>query len=159
MVSLSIIHKKSLVITGSQDAFVFTQLEGREHPGSAGPTDADAPGSLATASDGAQIATGIDQRVCDTHTAQVCDGPVHRIALGVRPEVDLRRRISALDLPAAIRAGRLAQALFDGIHELARDVEPVEGVQLAEAGGASDVDFGEIVADHVEPHEHEPLAA
>jgi len=65
MVSLSIIHKKSLVITGSQDAFVFTQLEGRKHPGRAEPADTDAPGPLATASDGAQIAASIDQGVCD----------------------------------------------------------------------------------------------
>ena len=39
------------------------------------------------------------------------------------------------------------------IHELSRDVQAVELVELADAGRAGDVDLGEVIADHIEADE------
>ena len=42
---------------------------------------------------------------------------------------------------------------------IAGDVEAGLVLDLEEAGGAGDVDFGQVVADHVEPDEQQALAA
>src|SRR5690606_37680781 len=49
-------------------------------------------------------------------------------------------------------------ALFDGIPDHDRDVRSAEALDLADAGGGGDVDFGEVVADDVDADEdHVPL--
>src|SRR5579859_6136730 len=48
---------------------------------------------------------------------------------------------------------RLSAPLGEHVHELPRDVEAVEGIEFAHAGGARHVDLREPFADHIQAHE------
>jgi len=48
----------------------------------------------------------------------------------------------------------LLQFCHDALHQLAGDIEVELLVQFADAGGAGDVDLGEVVADDDESYKH-----
>src|SRR5690606_22543352 len=65
---------------------------------------------------------------------------------------------AAIALTAAARSARTSgpgarRAALDGIEQQAGDVEAELRIELADAGGAGDVDLGQPVADHVETDE------
>lgn len=51
------------------------------------------------------------------------------------------------------------ELLIDGIHQHRADVGAKGVVDLADAGRAGDVDFGQVLADHVEPYEQQAFLA
>src|SRR5690606_12570986 len=51
---------------------------------------------------------------------------------------------------------RSAQLPLDGIEETGADIDAVDPVQLPHAGRAGDVYLCQVIADHVQPGEHQP---
>jgi hypothetical protein len=82
----------ALVGARGEDAFAVGHLDGAEQA-AVGIADADPPRPVATPTDGAQVATGVDQGVGDAEVAQPADGNVDPVALGKGTEVEPDRRV------------------------------------------------------------------
>ena len=91
-------------------------------------------------------------RVLYTHINRSHCQSSHRLRRLTKRGVGFWCRISSL---AAF--GALGEAGLDGVPDAGLEADAVEAVDLLNAGRRGDVDLGEVVADHVDADENQPL--
>jgi len=84
--------------------------------------------------------------------SSVCHGPKSVAGSNTWAEVGLITLKSSFSIiSASVRSA--CQACLNALHQIAGDVEPAIAVDLPHAGRAGHVDFRQVVAYHIEPHE------